>query len=527
MTRHAFDPASSDGRIVKRSFVGLVYVVSFVTGAIVMSFEMLGSRYLNPYFGSGIYTWASLISTVLCALTVGYFIGGWLADRKPSAAVLGLTVVIGAAYLVVLPLFVDAMLEFVSAGIADVRLGSLAASCAVLLFPVTLLGMYSPFAIRLLLQSAKHSGTVSGTVYGVSTAGSIIGTLGTTFFLIPSIGTRAITVSLGVAGVAAGLLMMLAQRRRAGVLAVMIAASLAAAADRALCAEDVVDPNIRATMLAKKDGRLAHIESEYNDIFITKRRAELILTTQVKGERYTESIANLSDPDDLPMKYAQTMTVALLYPPAPKRILMIGLGGGSIPAYLGRFMPDATIDTVEIDPGIIKAAKDYFGILESARLRYVANDGRVFLNRNKDTYDVILVDAFLNGYVPFHLLTKEFFTLIKERLTPGGAAAFNVHDGTRLYDSTLVTLRAVFPTVDLYPSGEYETIMVATDTPALDKGALTTRAEALQARYKFRFAMTALAAKRMEHPPQPTAPVFTDDFAPVNVYDVMPGSKHR
>ena len=251
-------------------------------------------------------------------------------------------------------------------------------------------------------------------------------------------------------------------------------------------------------MLAKKDGRLAHIESEYNDIFITKRRAELILTTQVKGERYTESIANLSDPDDLPMKYAQAMTATLLYPPAPKRILMIGLGGGSIPVYLGRFMPDATIDTVEIDPGIIKAAKDYFGVLESPRLRYIANDGRVFLNRNKDTYDVIFLDAYLNGYVPFHLLTKEFFTLIKERLTPGGAAAFNVHDGTRLYDSTLVTLRAVFPTVDLYPSGEYETIMVRDRRAALDKDALKARADALQERYKFRFAMTKLAALRTE-----------------------------
>src|SRR5690606_21563105 len=105
-------------------------------------------RYLNPYFGSGIYTWASLISTVLCALTVGYFIGGWLADRKPSSAVLGLTIVIGSAYLVALPLFVDAMLDFVLGHVEDVRIGSLAASCAVLLFPVTMLGMYSPFAIR-------------------------------------------------------------------------------------------------------------------------------------------------------------------------------------------------------------------------------------------------------------------------------------------------------------------------------------------------------------------------------------------
>src|SRR3989442_1310050 len=184
-----------------------------------MSFEMLGSRYLNPYFGSGIYTWASLISTVLTALTAGYFIGGFLADRTASARVLGATVLIGSAYLLALPLFAEPMLEFVLDGIDDIRAGSLLASLAILMFPVTFLGMYSPFAIRLLLHSAQRSGMVSGTVYGVSTAGSIVGTLGTTFVLIPLIGTKAITYSLGLAGLLCGVILMalsrLASRRAA------------------------------------------------------------------------------------------------------------------------------------------------------------------------------------------------------------------------------------------------------------------------------------------------------------------------
>src|SRR3954447_1581397 len=163
-----------------------IYIVAFVTGAIIMSFEMLGSRYLNPYFGSGIYTWASLISTVLAALCVGYFIGGYAADRYPSAAVLGGIVLVGSAYILVLPAFSQRLLEAVLAATDDVRSGSLAAAFAILFFPVTFLGMYSPFGIRLLLQSAQRSGRVSGTVYGISTLGSIIGTLGTTFFLIPA-----------------------------------------------------------------------------------------------------------------------------------------------------------------------------------------------------------------------------------------------------------------------------------------------------------------------------------------------------
>ena len=99
-------------------------------------------------------------------------------------------------------------------------------------------------------------------------------------------------------------------------------------------------------------------------------------------------------------------------------------------------------------------------------MSYLAGDGRVFLNRNKQLYDLILVDAFHGGYVPFHLLTKEFYALVKQRLAPGGAAAFNVHDGTKLYVSTIKTLDEVFPSLHLYPTGEGEVIAVATAQPA-------------------------------------------------------------
>src|SRR5882724_5826912 len=191
----------------------VIYLAAFVTGAIVMSFEMLGSRYLNPYYRSGIYTWASLISTVLAALCTGYFIGGYGADRYPSPVVLGVTVLVGSVYILALPLFSEQMMEGVLASIDDVRTGSLTAAFVILFFPVTFLGMFSPFGIRLLLQSAQSSGRVSGTVYGISTLGSIIGTLGTTFILIPTIGTRAITYSLGVAGVLSALLLIAAPKK--------------------------------------------------------------------------------------------------------------------------------------------------------------------------------------------------------------------------------------------------------------------------------------------------------------------------
>jgi spermidine synthase len=504
-----------------------IYLVAFVTGAIVMSFEMLGSRYLNPYFGSGIYTWAALISTVLAALTVGYFLGGWLADRTASPTILGATVAVASLYLLALPLFAEAVLEFVLADIDDIRTGSLVAALAIMFFPVTLYGIYSPFGIRLMLHSPQRSGTVSGTVYGVSTAGSIVGTLGTTFFLIPLIGSRAITLSLGVTGIACGLLLMALPRlgRKAvsgGALAALLLAVLAVAPAPAR-AEDLFDESVRAALLKRPDGRIAHVESEYNDIYINKRRGELTMAFQLKGWDYTESVTNLRDPDELVLRYAQVMPIATLYPEEPKKILMLGLGGGSLSTYLGRFMPEATIDTVEIDRRVIEAAKKYFGLRETPRIRYLEGDGRVFLNRNKQLYDLILLDAYRGGFVPFHLLTKEFYALLKQRLTPAGAIASNVHDGTKLYHSTVKTLGEVFPTLDLYPSGSGEVIAVGSLNPALDKDALASRAAALQERYKFRYPLQDALRRRMDNPKAEAAggELITDDFAPVNLYDTI------
>src|SRR5215813_6468482 len=446
-------PAESTAGSSDAAAAVTIYAVAFVTGAIVMSFEMLGSRYLNPYFGSGIYTWAALISTVLIALMAGYFLGGALADRTASPAVLALTVIIGSLYLLALPSFAQAILEFVLAGVDDIRAGSMISSLALMFFPVTFLGMYSPFAIRLLLRSAQRSGRVSGAVYGISTAGAIVGTLATTFLLIPTIGARAITLTLGALGLAAGLALMALARldRRVGAALVLIA--LAAPVVPAGRADNLIDEGVRVAMLERADGRLAHIETPYNDVFITKRQHQLVMSFQLKGWDYTESVSNLLDPDDLPLRYAQVMTIATIYPEAPRKILMLGLGGGSISSYLGRFMPEAAITTVEIDPGVITAAKTYFGLRETERMRYHAGDGRVFLNRNSELYDLILLDAYRGGYVPFHLLTREFYTLVKQRLTPGGAAAFNVHDGSKLYASTVRTLGEVFAALDLYPSG--------------------------------------------------------------------------
>lgn len=510
----------------------VIYTVALATGAIVMSFEMLGSRYLNPYFGSGIYTWAALISTVLAALTAGYFLGGMIGDRTVSAAVLGAIIAVASVYLLVLPGFAGALLGFFANSIDDVRTGSLYAAFAIMFVPVTLLGVYSPFAIRLVLKAAQQSGTISGTIYGVSTAGSIIGTLGTTFFLIPQIGTRAITLLLGATGLCCAFLLIVIDRavvarRDARLMTVLIALATCLAAGNNARADGLIDEGIRAQMLQHGDGQIAHIETEYNNLFIDKHGSLLGLSSMFKGRPdYVESIADLKDPDALPVSYNRTIAVALTYPPAAKRILMIGMGAGSISTYLGRAMPDTQIDVVELDPGVIAAGEKYFGLRQTDKVRFIDSDGRVYLNRHKDQYDLILLDAFRELGIPFHMLTKEFYALVKDHLAPGGAVASNVAANTKLYVSTLMTLRAVFPTVDVYPdwadSKFAQAIAVAAPSARPNADALLQRAAALQQRFHFRYPLTDIVGKRVTKDFSAGGELLTDDFAPADLYRATP-----
>ena len=222
------------------------------------------------------------------------------------------------------------------------------------------------------------------------------------------------------------------------------------------------------------------------------------MSFQLKGYDYTESVANLADPDDLPVRYTQMMTVGVLYPPEVKRVLMIGLGGGSISSYLGRYMPDATIDTVEVDPGVITAAKKYFGMIETPRVRYLEGDGRVFLNRRKETYDLILVDAFHGGYVPFHLLTRSSTRWSSSASRPAALPRSTCTTAPSSMPRRSLTLRAVFPGVHLYPSGQGEMITVATAEPAARWRDAREPRQVAAGEDRFRFPLPALLARRTE-----------------------------
>jgi spermidine synthase len=268
-----------------------------------------------------------------------------------------------------------------------------------------------------------------------------------------------------------------------------------------------------APPLAAAERLLEKRESLYNNIFVF-RDGDVVSMTFGRNKRYfTESSIKLSDPRALIIEYAPYMTLGIAYAPKAERILEIGLGGGSIVSYLAASLPDATIVTVELDKDVVELARKYFQFKETDKLQTVVSDGRAFLMRDDRRWDLILLDAYRGPFVPFHLLTKEFYALVKSRLNPGGVVVQNIEPSTMLFDSATATLNSVFPSVDFY-DGVENVVAIGYDGPSLKQADLLARAGAAQARYKPRYNLRRMVAERRVLK-RPIGKVLTDDFAPV------------
>jgi spermidine synthase len=282
---------------------------------------------------------------------------------------------------------------------------------------------------------------------------------------------------------------------------------------RAAAVGGLIALTLALPLAALANNLLEKRESLYNNIFIFGDRDSVTMTFGHNKRYYTESSMKLSEPSLLTVDYTRYMTLGVAYATKPERILEIGLGGGRTVSYLKMFMPDTAILAVEIDKDVVELARKYFKFTESASLRAVVADGRSFLIRDTDKWDVILIDAYRGPFVPFHLLTKEFYTLAKSRLAPGGVVVQNIEPSTMLFDSATATLASVFPSVDLYDGGG-NVVAVAYEGPSLRQADLMARATKAQERFKFRHDLRTMAASRRVLT-RPVGKVMTDDFAPV------------
>jgi spermidine synthase len=283
----------------------------------------------------------------------------------------------------------------------------------------------------------------------------------------------------------------------------VVARAVLACALAAVCAQP----------LAAQSGLLEKRESLYNNIFIFGDRDNVTMTFGQNKRYYTESSMKLSDPGALTVEYTRLMTLGIVYPPKVERILEIGLGGGRTVSYLSAALPDTAILAVELDKDVVDLAKKYFKFKETARLRTVVADGRAFLMRDKDQWDVILIDAYRGPFVPFHLLTREFYALVKSRLAPGGVVVQNIEPTTMLFDSATATLASVFRSVDLYEGGG-NVVAIGSDGPPLTQAELLARAAKAHDLYNLRYDLRTMVKERRVLR-RPAGKIMTDDFAPV------------
>jgi spermidine synthase len=260
-------------------------------------------------------------------------------------------------------------------------------------------------------------------------------------------------------------------------------------------------------------------ESLYNNVYVYKQGNYYEMTFGYNRRLYTESVFNSLDDRDLPVAYTRYMTATLIYAKNIHSVLEIGFGGGRTSWYLHRFLPQASVTSVELDPVVAELAHKYFGISDEPNFHLATRDGRIFLQNSKEKYDIILIDAYRGPFVPFHLLTKQFYQLVKDHLAEGGVVAQNVEPSTMLFDSAVKTIRAVFPQEDFYLA-EGNVVTIAYDGPPRSPDDLEKTAEERQNSLHLRYDLAQMLAQRRRLPPDtgtisPEAKVLTDDFAPV------------
>jgi predicted membrane-bound spermidine synthase len=488
----------------------LLLATAFVSGASVLVIEIIGSRVLAPYYGSGLYTWSALIAVTLAALALGYWLGGRAVDRWPRFLLLFVLVLAAGLWSLAIPWMAASVLRLTVP--LDIRLGVLTAA-TILFFPcLAALGCVSPFAIRLAAPREGQVGTVSGLLYAVSTLGSLAAALGTGFLLIPNMGARAILSWTGLTLILLAAVGFLAQRRtRRGVGTASVAGVIALG----LIYLDGSRPPPQGLAV------LTRIPSFYGLVRVVQTSHYRILTVNGIAQNYQPRHAR-----SRPLEYGQFVAALpfvhsagpLHRPDARPAGVLIGLGAGELAVALER--AGIQMDAVEIDPKIAQVARDHFGF-DLPRERVHLIDGRVFLERGTSTYDYIVLDAFLGDELPWHLFTVESLRAASRRLRPGGLLVANytsIVTGDSSDVKALVrTLRYVFPHVKLYTNAlgsELSTLLaLASEAPIeLDPAGLRKLPDAQAA--------VVRVLLRRELAVGNDGLLLTDDYNPINVHRV-------
>jgi spermidine synthase len=449
---------------VSSKFTKSLAVLVFVAGMASMSLEFAASRILIPVFGSSIYTWGSLIGVILTGLSIGYHIGGKLADKNPNFPKLCLAIFSAGLYIIFIPFIAPTITSaFIQFFVSDSQYASLFAVFTLLIVPTFLLGIVSPYAIKLATRRLSELGNVSGNLYSLSTMGSIAGTFLTVFVLIPTFEINYIIFGLGVTLMVFSSLFGLARFPK--ILTVFVVVLLVFFPTISLSSAGTVMVHT-GTLVYEKETLYSHLDViDYGNI------RTLYLDGNIHSQMYKD------EPEELVNTYTKYFHLGFLFNPNTKDVLFVGGGGFSGPKNFLSMYSDVHIDVVEIDPDVISAARNYFSLPvdNGSRLKIYNDDARNFLSKTEKKYDLIILDAFSKNYVPFHLMTLEYFQLLSERLTSEGVIISNnigsmAGDRSNVVRAVYKTISQVFPSVYVFPtehnSRNLQNIMLtATKTP--------------------------------------------------------------
>ncbi len=499
-----------------RNFISNQFLVItvFITGMSIMAIEFTAGRLIATSFGTSNLVWACIVGLILVFLAVGNKVGGIWADRSPQPVTL-FTIIAWSGFLAALvPLFGRPVLRLAAAAFDDLAIailaGSFASIFALLALPVFLMGMVSPFAVRLSMLDSRQAGRVSGNLSSVATYGSVIGTFLPDLLLVALLGVSRTFLLFSAILVVWGLVGMLyyGYWKRALAYSWMPAALVL-----------ILVFGLRGNQ-KNTPGQIYETESSYNYIEVLERDGYTLLRLN-EGQ----GVHSVYSPDILDYRgpWEQFLAAPFFNPDFEiqdmERIAIVGLAAGTFARQATIVYGPVPIDGFEIDPKIIEVGQRYFD-MNMPNLNPVAQDGRWGLEHSDERYTIIGVDAYRPPYIPPHLTSQEFFSLARDRLTDNGVLVINVGRSTtdrRLVEDLSATLGTVFPSVFVMDvAGSFNSIIYATVQPTEMLDLVRNFARLDKDSRVHPLLLESLRRVIMNQQPTPSnGTIYTDDLAPI------------
>jgi spermidine synthase len=453
--------APADHKAISIGLRRFLYFSAAITGAAIMIIEILGAKMLAPYLGTSHFVWTAQIAVTLVALAAGYYVGGRVVDYSPKLNHI-YACILGAAIYLAFTLIVVEKVAFASLRF-NLPLGSLLTSLFLFFIPLSLLAMVGPFMIRMLTVSFQGLGSSVGRLTAVSTLGSFAGTVLIGYILIPYL-PNSITMVITAGGLMA------------------LTVAYFTIWEARLMLKPVFLCGLGALFLFGCGGIQKHSGSKFSkaeEIYRANSNFGLMQVLQVRGgtqlfflnDYLTQNTYDTATGQSTSMFTYMLHDLARAYTPRIDRALCIGMGVGIVPMQLAQ--AGVEVDVVEINPAVLPVATQFFGC-DLSQFNLHIEDGRYFINRTEKQYDTIILDAFLGDSSPSHLMSREAFASMRNRLTAEGTLVINsfgdFERGRDLFSASLHrTLREVFPSVKIHASGNGNIFFVASRQPNLEK----------------------------------------------------------